>query len=82
VKRYSTRFLLTTAAIGAAGGLLVGLYSTVAYRSYGVESFAPAAQVAFFALMLASGIGFTLIALVLAARLRRAGVARTISTTA
>lgn len=56
--------------------LLVGAYSFVAYRSYGVESFAPGAQVAFFALMVLSAWAFTAIALVVAARLRRAGVAR------
>ena len=56
--------------------LLVGLYSFVAYRSYGVENFAPWAQLAFFALMFASAVGFTALALLLATRLRRAGVAR------
>lgn len=56
--------------------VLLSLYSLLAYRTYDVGSFPLWAQIAFFGLMLVSALLFTGLSLLLASRLRTAGVAR------
>lgn len=62
-------FVIATLLIG-------GIYSVFAYRTYAIDTFPVAGQVAFFVIMLASIAAFTTLGLLIGSRLRKAGVAK------
>ncbi|MGX5681848.1 ECF transporter S component [Schumannella luteola] len=61
-------FFAATLGIGA-------VYSVFAYRTFAIDTFPIGAQIAFFAILLASIAAFTAVGLVIGSRLRAAGIA-------